>query len=148
MLTHARDSSNTDLERPCSPAKAEVKLLLDEVLAATVELQNADSGCVHLCNPVTQRPEMMAYRAPSPASIDHFRDGDDEQTIWNRALSEGRRILVEDIWADASFASYPAAADAAYRALQATPLIGRGGDRLGVISTFFREPHRWTDQEL
>ena len=55
---------------------------------------------------------------------------------------------MEDIWADASFASYPAAADAAYRALQATPLIGRGGERLGVISTFFREPHHWTDQEL
>ena len=56
MLTHARDSSNTGLERTCVPAKIEVKLLLDEVLAATVELQKADFGCVHLCNPATQRP--------------------------------------------------------------------------------------------
>ncbi|HEY3741263.1 MAG TPA: hypothetical protein VGL53_15540, partial [Bryobacteraceae bacterium] len=100
MLTHARDSSNAELERSCLPAPTEVQLLLDEVLAATVELQKADLGCVHLCNPATQRPEMMAYRAPSPASIDHFRAGDDEQTIWNHALLQGRRILVEDRSAD------------------------------------------------
>ena len=64
-----------ELERLVLPAKAEVKLLLDEVLAATVELQKADLGCVHLCNPATQRPEMIAYRALSPELIDHFRDG-------------------------------------------------------------------------
>jgi PAS domain S-box-containing protein len=127
------------------PAKIEVKLLLDEVLAATVELQKADLGCVHLCDPLTLRPEMVALRGLSQELIAPFRDADSQRTVWSRALAEGRRVVAadipaEDLLADASFALY--------RAFQATPLFGRDGEPLGVLSTFFREPHRWTDQEL
>jgi PAS domain S-box-containing protein len=127
------------------PAKIEVKLLLDEVLAATIDLQKADLGCVHLCNPVTLRPEMIALRGLSQELIASFGDADSQRPVWSSALAEGRRVAAvdisaEDVRADASFALY--------RAFQATPLFGRDGKPLGVISTFFREPHRWTDQEL
>ena len=68
-------------------------------------------------------------------------------------LWQGRRIIVEDsraedICTDASFASYRTAADGAYRALQSTPLFSRSGIPLGAISTFFREPHNWTDRDF
>src|SRR5262249_55425518 len=33
-------------------------------------------------------------------------------------------------------------------AIQSTPLFGRSGDLLGVISTHFRAPHRPNEQEL
>ena len=37
---------------------------------------------------------------------------------------------------------------AGYRAVQSTPLIGRGGEMLGMISTHFRQPHRPSEREL
>jgi PAS domain S-box-containing protein len=135
-------------------AKAEVKPFLEELLAVTVELQKADLGCVHLCNPATKSPEMVAYGGLSRDFIDHFlQDGHDDRTIWSRALAQGRRIIVEDRWAedtgtDGSFASYRNTADGAYRAVQCTPWFSRSGLPLGAISTFFRKPHNWTDQEL
>ena len=140
-------------------ARTEVKPFLEELLAGTVELQKADLGCVHICNPAAKWPEIVAYRALGRDFIGHFlQDGHDERTIWSRALVQGRRIIVEDswvedswaedIWTGASFASYRNAADGAYRAAQSTPLFNRSGVALGAISTFFRKPHNWTDQEF
>ena len=37
---------------------------------------------------------------------------------------------------------------AGYRAVQATPLISRSGDLLGMLLTHFRQPRRPTDREL
>lgn len=154
MSTHPEDLSDTELEQLRVAAKTEVQPFLEEVLAGTMELQKADLGCVHLCNPVTKWPEIVAYRGPSRDFIGHFlEDGHDERTIWSRALVQGRRIIVEDsraedIWTDASFAWYRSAADGAYRAFQSTPLYSRSRVPLGSISTFFREPHNWTDQDF
>jgi PAS domain S-box-containing protein len=154
MSTHPEDLSDTELEQLRVAAKTEVQPFLEEVLAGTIELQKADLGCVHLCNPVTKRPEMVAYRGPGSRSIGHFlQDGHDERTIWSRALVQGSRIIVEDSWAedirtDASFARYRSAADGAYRAFQSTPLYSRSRVPLGSISTFFREPHSWTDRDF
>lgn len=154
MSTHPEDSSNTKLEQLRVIAETGVQPFLEEVLAGTVELQKADLGCVHLCNPATKWPEMVAYRGPSRDFIGHsLQDVQDERSIWNRALMQGRRIIVEDswaedIWTDASFAWYRTAADGAYRAFQSTPLYSRSRVPLGSISTFFREPHSWTDEDF
>lgn len=149
MSTHADDASATDLKHLRVIAKTEGKPCLEEVLAGTIELQKADLGCVHLCNPDTKWPEMVADRGHSRDFIGHFlQDGHDERAIWSRALVRRKRIIVEDIWTDASFACYRTAADGGYRAVQSTPLFSRDGVPLGAISTFFREPHVWTDQEL
>jgi GAF domain-containing protein len=40
------------------------------------------------------------------------------------------------------------ASSAGFRAVQSTPLFGRGGDLLGMISTHFKRPHRPSDREL
>ena len=38
--------------------------------------------------------------------------------------------------------------DAGVRAVQSTPLIGRSGTVLGIISTHWREPYRLSNREL
>ena len=61
----------------------------------------------------------------------------------------GRADIVEDVETDAEYADYRAIARAEdFRAVQSTPLIGRDGARLGIISTYWRSPHRPGEQDL
>ena len=97
MSTHPDDLSDTELKQLRVTATTEVKPFLEDVLAGTVELQKADFGCVHFCNPATKWPEMVAYRGLRRDFIgDFLQDGHDERTIWSRALVQGRRLIVGD----------------------------------------------------
>jgi two-component system, chemotaxis family, CheB/CheR fusion protein len=59
------------------------------------------------------------------------------------AFREGKRIVVEDIEQDASYASLrPLAASGGFQTVQSTPLQNRQGQTIGVISTHYRTPHR------
>ncbi len=58
-------------------------------------------------------------------------------------MRSGERIIVEDVEKDPDFAPMlHIMRNAGCRAVQSTPLIGRGGQPLGMISTHFRRPHR------
>jgi GAF domain-containing protein len=65
------------------------------------------------------------------------------------ALVRRTSIVVEDITKDPLFAAHVSSALAAgFRAVQSTPMFGRRGQPLGVISTHFRDPHRPSDHEF
>ena len=54
--------------------------------------------------------------------------------------------MIEDVETDEPFAPLrPVARAAGYRAVQSTPLCGRDGRLLGMLSTHFRSPHRPED---
>jgi signal transduction histidine kinase/CheY-like chemotaxis protein len=58
-------------------------------------------------------------------------------------------MVIEDVEADAPYTPLrPIARAAGYRAVQSTPLIGREGAPLGMLSTHFRSPHRPGEQDL
>jgi signal transduction histidine kinase len=123
--------------------------VLEEVLSAIVDLQNANLACVQLYRLDTRSLEIVAQRGFRQDFIDYAANPVDQGTVWGRAAMQRARIMVEDIWADASFAPQRPTADAAgYRAAQSTPLFSHGGELLGVITTFFREPHQLTPEEF
>lgn len=124
--------------------------LLEAVLSATMALQNADFGDIQLCNAETGALEVVVYRALPPAFVDHFRRVlDDGQTACDRALRQGERVIIDDVHTDPGFAPHRHIADAAgIRAVQSTPMYGRTGEPLGMISTYFRKPHRPSEHEL
>jgi PAS domain S-box-containing protein len=64
-------------------------------------------------------------------------------------MSRLERVIVEDVQEDPLFAPHRAiAASARVRAVQSTPLVSRKGELLGVISTHFRQPRRFSEMEL
>jgi signal transduction histidine kinase len=64
-------------------------------------------------------------------------------------MRTGTRVVIDDVESDPDYAAgRSVAAFAGYRAVQATPLISRGGDLLGMLLTHFRRPHRPTEREL
>jgi two-component system CheB/CheR fusion protein len=123
---------------------------LDEILAATIELLGADMGNVQLLDSKRGVLTIAAFRGFEQPFLETFREVDTEDdTACGRSLRAGERTVIEDVETDPAYAPYrPVAREAQYRAVQSTPLIGRDGRPLGMLSTHFREPHRPSDPDL
>jgi PAS domain S-box-containing protein len=130
-------------------ANTELQPLLEEILDATMALQNADLGCIQLCCPPARELKFAAQRGLGRDFLDYFATIDDDAAACSRALHRGARVVVEDVLLDPAFEPHRAiAAACGFRAVQSTPLFSRKGETLGIISTHFRSPHRPLDREL
>src|SRR6266850_3727217 len=130
-------------------ASMELQPLLDEVLHATIALQNADFGNVQLYNPETQALAIVAQRGFGQEFLEYFSSVHDDGAACGRALHTAERVIIEDVETDPGFAPHRQIAVATgFRAVQSTPLFSRSGEPLGMISTHFRRPHRPSEREL
>ena len=93
---------------------------------------------------------MVAYRNFDPAFVGQFAAfKPDGRTSCSRAVASGKRVILEDIEQDEAFAPHVQAALAAgFRALQSTPLMGRSGEPIGVLTTHFAAPRAFSNDEL
>jgi PAS domain S-box-containing protein len=127
----------------------ELQPLLREVLDASIELLNADFGNIQLYDPDTGALKIAAQRGFEQEFLDHFDRVYEGSTSCGTALERRSRVVVKDVLTEPSLAAHrPVVVAAGYRAVQSTPLIGRGGEVLGMLSTHFRRPHRPLEREL
>jgi PAS domain S-box-containing protein len=125
-------------------AATELQPLLEEVLDATIALLSADFGNVQLYDPKSRALKIIAQRGFQQEFLDYF-----DSVQEGAALELCERVIVEDVLTDPVFAPHlHIVAAAGYRAVQSTPLISRGGEMLGMISTHFREPRRPSERDL
>ena len=131
-------------------ASSELQPILDEVLSATITLQNADLGNVRLYNPQTRTLQLFAQRGFQPDFVTQFGEVDENSvTSSGRALRLRERVIIEDVQTDPLYEPYrEVASRAGYRAQQSTPLFSRGGEVLGMITTHFHKSHRPSGYEL
>src|SRR6267142_95905 len=131
-------------------ASTELQPLLEEILNATIALQNADFGNVQLYNPDTNALEIVAHRGFRQDFLDYLSVvNEDSAAACGRAFQRGERVIIEDVLTDPAFAPHrPIAASAGFRAVQSTPLSGRKREPLGMLATHFRLPHRPSLREL
>jgi PAS domain S-box-containing protein len=142
-MTHLHEFSTRLL------ASTELQPLLEEILTATIALQNADFGNVQLYNPDTQALEIVAYHGFQADFLDYFNPVHEGNAACGQALQRRERIIIEDVQTDPGFAPHrEIATSAGFRAAQSTPLFSRSGDPLGMISTHFRHPHCPSEHEL
>ena len=127
----------------------EIQPLLKEVLEASMALLNADFGNVQLYDPKSHALKIVVQRGFEQDFLDYFDNVQEGTASCGTALERRERVIVEDVLTDPVFAQHlPIINAAGYRAVQSTPLIGRGGEILGMISTHFRHPHRPSEREL
>jgi PAS domain S-box-containing protein len=92
---------------------------------------------------------IVAQRNVPEAFLTHFARVHDESAVCGGAVRRLERVIVEDVLADPLFAPERELAEVAgFRAVQSTPLVSRKGELLGVISTHFRQPRRFSDTVL
>ena len=121
---------------------SEFQPLLEEVLDATIALQNADFGNIQLFNPETRVLEVVAQRGFHEDFLEYLKNMRDTGAASWRAMELRQRVIIEDVEIDSGFAPHRRiAASSGFRAVQSTPLFSRGGEFLGVLSTHFRRPH-------
>ncbi|MGZ5141759.1 MAG: PAS domain S-box protein, partial [Burkholderiales bacterium] len=130
---------------------SELPSILYELLDGIIELQSADFGDVQLYDEATGTLKIVAHRGLDRTFLDYFATEDaDDTSAFGLALRSGTRIIIEDVNADSYFEPHRGiAASAGIRALQATPLFNRrSGKLLGMLSIYFRQPHRPSADEL
>jgi PAS domain S-box-containing protein len=123
---------------------------LNEILRVALELLGADKGNIQLFDAAREVLVIAAHQGLEEPFLDFFKEVSAEfDTSCGRALRAGGRTFVEDLEADQGFAPYRAVVSAAgVRAVQSTPLVGRDGRPVGMLSTYFRNVHRPTTHEL
>lgn len=131
-------------------AAADWTTMLEEVLDATIGLQQADFGNIRLYEPGTGTLKIVAHRGFSEHFLRDFMSVDmNEPLACCRALRAGKRLIIEDVEQDTDYLPYrEIAAHEGCRALQSTPIRGRDGTIIGMLSTHFCAPHRPSDREL
>ena len=123
--------------------------LLREVLDASIELLHADAGHVDLCDDVEDCANIVAHVGISDQFVDAVRMARGGDSVPAKAVRRRERIIVEDAACDLPGRPLAAAyASSHIVGVQSTPLMGRNGKPLGVLSTSFRRPRRLTNREL
>ena len=119
---------------------------VDSAITAT----GARFGNVQALDPDTGVLEIVAQRGFRREFLDLFAGvRADEPSACGRALREGRRVVVEDVGTESSYAPYRSAArEAGYRSVQSTPLRAEDGEVVGVLSTHYLEPWRPSEEQL
>lgn len=121
---------------------------LKAILDATLELLNSDMGSIQLLH--DDCLSIAVHRGFGPDLLGSFRAlcAEGDCACWP-VLRSGTHLVIEDVETDARFAPLrPIARAAGYRALVSTPIPPGAGKPLGVISAYFRAPHRPSEHEL
>jgi PAS domain S-box-containing protein len=130
-------------------AFSEFQPLLQEVLEATIVLHNADFGNIQIYNPETHALEIVAHSGFQRDFLDYLTTVQDIGETCARAMQLRQRVMIEDVEKEFEYAPHrDAAAAAGFRALQSTPLFSRSREFLGILSTYFRQPHRLSKHDL
>ena len=124
--------------------EAAVEIILDDVIA----MHGAEFGDLQL--PTGSDLVIVAQRGLLMPFLEAFRRvRKDDGCACGRALLSGEPVIIRDVLLDEGYAPFrPDALTAGYRGVQSTPLLTKGGDLLGVVSTLFAAPHEPTMIEM
>lgn len=138
------------MEQQPATETAGLSSMLDVILVEAVALQGADFGVLQLFDTASRTLSVVAHRGLTQRMLDRFRamvaDGTSTAA---RALQLREPIIIEDVRQDALYLpNREEAEQEGYRAIHASPIIGRDHQAKGVLCTLFREPHRPSAQNL
>lgn len=123
---------------------------LETVLDAAMGIMKADMGNIQLLDPTTNNLEMLASSGFSEEFFGHFQTlAGSSESASGRAMKSRMRVVIEDIAADPFYAPFlEIAAKVGYRSVQATPLISRSGEVLGILSTQAPESRALSERDF
>jgi PAS domain S-box-containing protein len=129
---------------------SDLPTLLGEFLDAAIEITGADMGNVQLLDASTGKLRIAAQRGFDRPFLEFFDSLPIGMEAFGTSISEGSRIIVEDVERSTTFDSKARAAmlKADARAVQFTPVVTGSGKLIGMLSTYCRSPRRPADREF
>ena len=126
------------------------QVLLEEILDATIALHAAASGSVQLLDAESQTLRIAAQRGMDQETLDQFAEVDaSTNSACGRALARRERVIIEDVETDTTGIFDPEMARRmGLSAVHSTPLFTTDGAILGMLSTHFRSPRKFSQDEL
>lgn len=129
-----------------------VEALYEKILDAAITVTRSDMGSMQILDEGQDALRMLAFRGFDPAFGKIFElNGPDTRTSCSVARRVGQRVIVPDVETCDFIVGTPALEDyrkTGIRAAQSTPLISRSGLLLGMVSTYWRQPHQPSERDL
>jgi PAS domain S-box-containing protein len=128
-----------------------MQAVFDEIVEAAMAITGADMGDLQVFDPQSGGLAIVAHRGLAEPWLDFWRRIGAGEGACGMALQRGERVIVEDVTQSPIFAGTPALdvqLAAGVRAVLSTPIRSRSGERLGILSTHFRSPHRPDERVL
>ena len=125
--------------------------LLLEIVDAAIAVTRADMGAIQLLERQGGAVRLAASRGFAPRFPEAFQSASAAETACGVAAKHWERVVVDDLADSPIFAGTPAGeelAAAGVRAMQSTPLLGRFGRFVGVLSTHYRTVHPLTERDF
>ncbi|HEX6790341.1 MAG TPA: response regulator [Candidatus Krumholzibacteria bacterium] len=119
----------------------EMQVILQEMLDTALAVSGAFSGDFQLLDFVTQEPYIAVHRGFETWRLEFWQKSLESGPACGAAWSSGQRIIIEDVPNDALFSARPDALEmhrkAGVKSVLSTPLVGRSGSVIGVLSLHF-----------
>jgi PAS domain S-box-containing protein len=132
------------------PLEADMGEVLGAIVETAIDIAHSDFGTIQLLDRESSSLRMAAQRGFPQWWIDYCRTVPNEEGPRGVALRTGERVVVEDVKQSPLFtaADLEMQRKAGVRALQATPVVTRTGEAIGVLSTHYRTPIRLGERTL
>jgi PAS domain S-box-containing protein len=123
--------------------------LLEEILDATMALHAADFGTVRLFDVQSNTLRIAAHRGLEQRFLDRYGEVDcSHAPMWAAAMARGERVIIEDVELTPYEFLQALARYVGCRAMQSTPLFTAQGAPIGMLTTHFLSPRRFSQNEL
>ena len=128
-----------------------VQQCLDATVETAIFLTGAAKGNLQQVDSPTGRLKIVAQRGFHEPFLKFFRTASVNDSLGGSAISGLKQVVVEDVTQSDIFfgkRSLDVLLSAGVHAIQCTPLVSITGRLLGMIATYFGEPHRPSEREL
>lgn len=125
--------------------------IFSKVIDTALAITGAAMGNIRLFDPKTGHLKIAGQKGFDHPLREFCDNSGDQECLCDMALRRNERVIIEDI------SQSPLVSDreeleehlaAGVKAVQSTPLRSRNGKLLGILSTYFRTPHRPDDRML
>lgn len=126
-------------------SQASLTDLLQTTVDAAVDVAGSQRGLLQLFDPSSRSLKVVAHRGFEQTFLKQFAQVDLDLIACGDPPESPERTVVEDIsqcFALADTIELQAMSNAGVRAFQITPMVTRDGTLLGMIATYWTEPHR------
>jgi transcriptional regulator with GAF, ATPase, and Fis domain len=129
----------------------DISSLFIDIVDAAMAITEADKGNIQLLDQATQTLKVVGQRGFAPPFLDFFQHIHHGEATCGTALQRGKRVIIEDVTESPVFVGKPSLAvmlESNVRAVQSTPLVGRSGRVVGILSTMYSRPTYPTPRQL